>query len=82
MAPVKLLCNGSIVTYLGEHFVSLNQTHSPSLNLNIGPLLFLIYINDIINSSNILSFVVFADDTTVYVQQIQLMVQFKSLTWN
>ena len=29
---------------------------------------FLIYINDIVNSSNILSFVLFADDTTVYVQ--------------
>ena len=33
-----------------------------------GPLLFLIYINDIVNSSNVLSFVLFADDTTVYVQ--------------
>ena len=30
-------------------------------------LLFLIYINDVIKSSNILSFVLFADDTTVYV---------------
>ena len=46
------------------------------LNLNIGvpqasvlvPILFLININDIVNSSNILSFVLFADDTTVYVQ--------------
>ena len=31
-------------------------------------ILFPIYINDIVNSSNILSFVLFADDTTLYVQ--------------
>ena len=35
---------------------------------DIGRLLVLIYINDIINSINILSFVLFADDTTVYVK--------------
>ena len=31
----------------------------------LGPLLFLIYINDICNSSNILKFYIFADDTNL-----------------
>ena len=67
-----------INSYLSDrdHFVSWNQSHSSLLNLNIGvpqgsilgPLWFLIHNNDIVNSSNILSFVLFADDTTVYVQ--------------
>ena len=31
----------------------------------LGPLFFLIYVNDIINCSNILKFILFADDTTI-----------------
>ena len=31
----------------------------------LGPLLFLVYINDIVNSSTVLNFILFADDTTV-----------------
>ena len=32
----------------------------------LGPLLFLIYINDIINSSKLFNFTLFADDTSLY----------------
>ena len=32
----------------------------------LGPLLFLIYINDIVNSSEIFKFILFADDTSLY----------------
>ena len=40
-----------------------------SAGINIlGPRLFLTYFNDIVNSSNVLSFVLFADDITAYVQ--------------
>ena len=32
----------------------------------LGPLLFILYINDFQNSSNVLSFILFADDTSVF----------------
>ena len=44
--------------------------------------LFLINVNDIFSSSNILSFVLFSDDSKYMFIKIQLMERFKSLTQN
>ena len=38
----------------------------------LGPLLFIIYINDIANISNILKFILFADDTNTFVSHKNL----------
>ena len=45
----------------------------------LGPLLFLIYINDIINSSSIFKFIMFADDTTVLASHTNLNVLIDTL---
>ena len=63
-----------IISYVQNryYFVSINGHKSPSKIVNIGvpqgsilgPLLFLIYVNDMKNSSNILHFLQYADDST------------------
>ena len=65
-----------IQSYLsGRHqYVQLNEVKSDLLHVNcgvpqgsiLGPLLFIIYINDIVNISNILQMILFADDTNLF----------------
>ena len=68
MVSILHLYDGSVVTFpTGSTLypgIRSNQHHGSIL----GPFLFIIYINDIVNSSNVLSFVLFGDDTTVYAQ--------------
>ena len=64
-----------IMSYLKDrkYFVNVNGANSEISTINIGvpqgstlgPLLFLIYVNDMKNSSSVLDFLQFADDTTV-----------------
>jgi hypothetical protein len=61
-------------------YVEVNGTQSTSLPINIGvpqgsilgPLLFLVYINDMSKCSDKLSFVHFADDTTVFLSGVNV----------
>ena len=42
----------------------------------LGPLLFILYVNDITNTSNVLEFVLFADDTTITYSHSQVISKF------
>ena len=71
-----------IKSYLSnrQQYVSIDDVNSPISHINcgvpqgsiLGPLLFLIYVNDIGNSSPILSFVLFADHTNILISHNNL----------
>ena len=61
------------------HYVDINgsksEPYTPTMGVPLGsvlgPILFLIYINDLRNSSNTLSFSIFADDTSLLLSSIR-----------
>ena len=73
-----------------KQFVSFNGKNTETLETNcgvpqgsiLGPLLFLLYINDLPNISKALNFYLFADDTNMYYESKSLIDMEKLLTKN
>ena len=63
---------GQYVSVNGHNSSHLNATYGVSQGSVPSPVLFLIYINDLPNSSNKLSFYLFANDTNIYFESDNL----------
>ena len=74
---IRGLCNHCFRDYLAERqqIVKNNSTYSENQSIKcgvpqdsvLGPLLFLLYVNDIHTCSNLLFLILFADDTNLYI---------------
>ena len=85
--------NNWLRSYLYERkqYVSFNSFNSELMNIScgvpqgsiLGPKLFILYINDICNVSKLLHFVLFAEDTNIYIVLVQIFqIYVKMFLWN